>query len=64
MRVRISVKMRLMLKVREEIVDVTEVVEEVDGISGNIYYLISGGHIGPGFDKLLDNLLFAIFGSF
>ena len=63
-RVRVSVKMRLKSKLREEIVEVTEVVEEVDRISRNIFYPISGGHIGPGFDKFLDYLLFPVFGSF
>ena len=43
---------------------VMEVKEGVDGVFRNIYYLISGGHIGPGFDKLLNYLLFAVFGSF
>ena len=63
-RVRVSVKMRLKSKLREEIVEMTEVVEEVDRISRNICYLISGGHFGPGFDKFLDYLLFPVFGSF
>ena len=51
-------------KLREEIVQATEVVEEVDRISRQIFYLINGGHIGPGFDKFLDYLLFPVFGSF
>ena len=51
-------------KLREEIVQVTEIVEEVDRISRHIFYLINGGHIGPGFDKFLDYLLFPVFGSF
>ena len=51
-------------KLREEIVQVTEVVEEVDRISRHIFYLINGGHIGPGFDKFLDYLLFPVFGGF
>ena len=63
-RVRVSVKIRLKSKLREEIVEVTKVVEEVDRISRNIFYLISGGHSGPGFDQFLDYLLFSVFGSF
>ena len=53
--------MKLELKVR---VEATEVTEGVDGVFRNTYYRISGGHICPGFDKLLDYLLFAVLGSF
>ena len=64
MRVRVSVKIRLKFKVREEIVKETEVTEGMGGVFRNIYYLVTGGHVGPGFDKFLDYLLFAVFGSF
>ena len=60
MRVKVSEKVRLKLKTRNK-KEVMEVTEGVDRVFTNIYYLISGVHIGPGFDELLNYLLFAVF---
>ena len=58
--IRVSKKVRLKLKARNK-KEVMESTEGVDIVFTNIYYLISGVHIGPGIDELLNYLIFAVF---